>query len=186
MPLFDLVWNMVLNAGVDIPKAEDYVTNPVLAFVRSAPTADDRLRAWKLASKSCRAPVAKEALDANPTYGAFADKQARFLLSRLFLDPNDRRGPFTADPPAADVELNADFVEQVRLILTNSDKIRSFESRRPMVDILKKAQSLPALGALLQARTEIAAQVAKLSGPELLLTNDLLQRIDAATSPYFR
>ena len=55
-----------------------------------------------------------------------------------------------------------------------------------MVDILKYLQINAAYDALVQARAQIAAQRAGMTGAQAELTDDLLARIDAATHPYFR
>jgi hypothetical protein len=63
--------------------------------------------------------------------------------------------------------------------------VRSYATRRVAVAILKKLQSTAALSALVDARAIIAATRPGLSGDDAVLTDELLSRIDAATSSYF-
>lgn len=87
-------------------------------------------------------------------------------------------------PPAA----IADRIdEQVRGVLVNVDGVRSFESRRAMVDLLKARQNAEALAMLRDARAALVASLAGggMSATEVSLTQDLVARIDRATSPYF-
>lgn len=77
--------------------------------------------------------------------------------------------------------------QQIGAVLVNLDGVRSYASRRAMVDILKGRQTVEALTMLLDARASIAAQLAAggMSPTEATQTRDLLARIDRATSPYF-
>ncbi len=184
VPFFDLVWGLLLDAGLDLPVYQDMATNAVLGFVRSGATEEESFRAYSFAIAKGRAPVAPEILTENNLYGPFADRLARTVLARLYLDPPELRGDIKFDPPA-DPGLIKDALDQIQLNLLNVDKIRSFQTRLTMIKILKKMQNVDALGILLKARTEITAELAELSGPELLVTQDLLSHIDRATSPYF-
>jgi hypothetical protein len=184
VPFFDTVWSLLLDFGMDLPFFQDMATNGLLAFVRTGATEADSFKAWELAIAKGRVPVAPEVLTENTFYGAFADKLARTVLARLYLDPPELRGAIVADPPA-DEGLLADVFGQIRGNLVNQDGIRSFETRLTMVKILKKMQTVEALSVLLEARAEIAAGVTGLTGVDALLANDLLAHIDQAASPYF-
>ena len=70
--------------------------------------------------------------------------------------------------------------------LLNGDGIRSFSTRRAMVDIFAHLQITAAYDALVSARAQIASQRASMTGVQAELTDDLLARIDAATHPYFK
>jgi hypothetical protein len=184
MPFYDLVWGLLLDLGLDLPSFQDMVTNVVLGFVRGGYTEEDSFRAWELAIDKGRAPVDKEILEENPLYGPFADKLSRLVLARLFYDPPATRGSIQSDP-FHDVGFMADYYDQLQGNLLNIDGVRSFQTRLTVIKILKKMQSTEGLGILLKARTEIAVEIAELSGPELLLTTDLLAHIESATKPYF-
>jgi hypothetical protein len=112
------------------------------------------------------------ALLADPTFFASgADLMLRGVLAEL--------GPAPSWSIAARID------DQLAQVLVNSDGVRSFTSRRAVVDILKGRQSAEALETLLAARATIAAQLPGLVGTDATLTRDLLARIDRATSPYF-
>ena len=182
--VFDLVWNFLLQFGFTIPSWQDRTTNAMLAFARSAATEDERLRAWNLTIERARVPVDAQLLADNPAYGMFADELGRFVIKRLFLDPKESRGIFSSDISKGS-DVMKDAIDQAERILVNEDNIRSFETRRAMVDVLKKVQSIEALQLLKEARAEIDFKATSLSGDELLIEDDLLQRIDAALAPYF-
>lgn len=74
---------------------------------------------------------------------------------------------------------------QLAAVLNNADGVRSYASRRAVVDLLKGRQTFEAMTLLLDARAALAAQLPALSGPDATLTRDLIARIDRATSPYF-
>lgn len=101
----------------------------------------------------------------------------------MYLDPVASRGRFTSDP--TDSAITPQVIVQLRRFLENSDAIRSFETRRMAVDILKKLQSLDAYQALVEGRAVLVVQRASLSGTDALLAEDVIRRLDAATSPYF-
>lgn len=77
--------------------------------------------------------------------------------------------------------------EQIGYVLVNIDGVRSFASRRAMVDLMKGRQTVEALSTLLDARATIEAQLAGggMSPADANLTRDLLARIERATTPYF-
>lgn len=77
--------------------------------------------------------------------------------------------------------------EQIAAVLTNVDGVRSYASRRAMVDLLKGRQTVEALTTLLDAKATIEAQLAGggLSPADATQTRDLLARIERATTPYF-
>ena len=88
---------------------------------------------------------------------------------------------------APNVAIAARIDDQIALVLVNADQVRSFASRRAMVDILKGRQTVEALSTLLDAKASIEAQLALggMSPTQVTLTRDLLARIDRAATPYF-
>ncbi len=118
-------------------------------------------------------------------YAPRADFMARRVLSRLFLDLPALRGTFAGDPTVQNPAFPQIFNEVVSN-LQNVDGIRSFTTRRAMVDILARLQITAAYDALVQTRAQIATQRASMTGTAAELTDDLLARIDAATHPYFK
>jgi hypothetical protein len=77
-------------------------------------------------------------------------------------------------------------VADVKAILLNTDGIRGYPSRRAMVDVLKAQQTLAAYSALREVRDTLTAQLPSLGEDDRLQTEDLLSRISAALSPYYR
>jgi hypothetical protein len=160
----------------------DYYVNYVLDFARGAGSDDVAVNAYNAAMAPAHAPIAPENI-AKPGYAETADGLARRVLTRLYLDPEALRGYVSFDPSSPAVVAAA--LQDLSDNLTNVDNIRSFETRRVCVDILKKMQSNEAFAALRASRTTVATARAALSGEEAALTDDLLQRIDRALSPYF-
>lgn len=156
----------------------------VLGYARAAYDEEIALDAYNIAIGPARAPVSAANL-AKEGYAEYADGLARRTLKRLYLDPADARGYISDDPTYASVV--AATMRDLRDNLTNVDKIRSFDTRRVVVDILKKMQNQEAFNLLREARAAIAAQKALggMTVTEAALTDDLLARIDRATTPYF-
>jgi hypothetical protein len=161
----------------------DFQVKYPLQFVRAgdAPT---RAAAYSLTMAPLRPPLQIPA-GAPATYAAQADELAWRTLARLYLDPPEKRGNFTANPPNSP-ELLPLVIADVKAILLNTDGVRSFTARRTMVDILKVQQTLASHAALREAQDTLAAQLPTLSGDARLQTEDLLARITAAVSPYYR
>ena len=156
--------------------------NGVLAFVRAGNTVDEVNAAWAITMKGLSVDPAHVPADA--MLAARTDFMGRRVLSRLFLDDSSLRGTFTNDPDRSN-PVFADMMAQIQGNLGNADGFRSFRTRRAMVDILKKLQTVQAYDALRSTRDSIAAQRASMTGDQAALTDDLLARIDAATHPYF-
>lgn len=180
-------YRMLANAFLtgQSPRAPNVVLNGVLQYVRvpSLRPTDTQLPAWNIAVAGVRAPLPADRA-ANAAYAARADALLTRVISRLFLDPPPLRGGFMLDPMMTPA-LHTEVVGQLKAVLTNSDKVRSFGSRRVMVDVLKKLQHVEAYRALSEARTAVDQQRATLTGDAALQTQDLLSRIDRALNPYF-
>lgn len=122
----------------------------VLASVRGGADSMERLRAFDIATNGIAVPLSA-ANATNATYAAAADRVLQNVLARLYLAlgaedvPNEVRALypiFYGDVPATDAALVGKVVDQLRGVLQNKDLVRSFESRRAAVDILKKMQTL--------------------------------------------
>jgi hypothetical protein len=166
----------------------------VLAYVRAGADSAERARAFDIATNGVAVPLTA-ANAANATYAKAADQVLRNIMARLYLGlaaeglPQDivQRGLiYFGDLSNMDAALVAKIVNQLKGILQNADRVRSFESRRDAVDILKKMQTLDAYSVLTESRAKVSADLATLTGNDALLTKDLLGRIDAATTPYFK
>jgi hypothetical protein len=110
---------------------------------------------------------------ADPDYAGGADRVMAWVLDRLAAAP--------------DATTAARIDDQIERVLLDQDGIRSAATRRGLVDLLEKRQSLGAYAILLRARDGVAAEVAAApaGSPDALLARDLLARIDAAITPYF-
>lgn len=159
-----------------------YVKFP-LQFVRAG-NAQTRAAAYLQTLAPLRPPLQVPA-GVPATYVAHADELAWRTLARLYLDPAASRGTFTANPPNSP-ELLPLVISDVKAILLNTDGVRSYTARRTMVDILKVQQALPSYAALREAQDTLTARLPSLSGDERLQTEDLLARVSAAVSPYYR
>jgi hypothetical protein len=165
------------------PVAPNNTLNNVLKYVRAG-SAAQRLDAWQKAIAGLQVPADANKVATVPGYGARVDFAAHRLLSRLYLDDPSLRGTFSGDP-AVDAQVTPLVLAELQGNLVNTDKIRTYATRRAMVDILKKMQLQAAYDTLVNARSQINAGLAGLSGSELNDAQDLLARIDAATHPYF-
>jgi hypothetical protein len=113
------------------------------------------------------------------------DTWERRVLTRLVLDEPAVRGNFRDDPDANDPELGPALTAEVKAVLLNGDKLRSFKSRRTMVDILKKVQTAAAYRALRDAKTALEASRPTTPADQALDLDDLIARIDRAITPYY-
>ncbi|PTL79967.1 zinc-dependent metalloprotease [Vitiosangium sp. GDMCC 1.1324] len=185
-PYHQLIIELILEGSAtfdELSYAFNSYSNTEFQFVRAA-NPETQAYAYDLAMAQVRPPLVVPD-GAIPEYAALADGLATRILSRLYLDPASQRGSFTNNPPNTPA-LTAKVVTDLKSILLNVDGIRSYASRRTAVDILKTQQSLPAYSALREAKNTLTAQLPTLSGDTLLQTEDLVARISAAISPYYR
>jgi hypothetical protein len=160
----------------------DDLSQGVLSFVRAG-EGNDPLRAWELAMLDLRAPISP-ALASDPAAAAAVDRASRlvfdFLLGRGSKATTVRGAPI-------DPAVQSAIVADLRGNLLNLDGVRSFTTRRVVVDVLKKLQRTDAHLVLLEARAQLAGRLAAggMTPEETSLTADLLARIDAAVDPYF-
>jgi hypothetical protein len=166
----------------------------ILAYVRAGSDSAERARAFDIATNGVAVPLTA-ANASNATYSKAADQVLRNVLARLYLGLAAEGLPpefvtsspiYLGDLSNMDAVLVAKIVNQLKGVLQNADRVRSFESRREAVDILKKMQTLDAYSVLTESRAKVSADLATLTGNDALLTKDLLGRIDAATTPYFK
>jgi hypothetical protein len=185
-PVYRELVDLVLEIGWGFGLLDyyiDYYMNDVLKYARASYDPSVGIDAYLTAMGPSRAPVSADTL-AMPEGAAAVDGLSMRVLKRLYLDPPDWRGWIVNDPPASIVR---ESMKDIRDNLTNVDKIRSFETRRAMVDILKKMQSDEAYATLTEAKASINAALALggMSAQEVRDTNDLLARINRAVSPYW-
>lgn len=180
-PTFVLVKNDFLMGKSSV--APNVTANNLLKYIRAG-TDKQAAFAWQVAFDGISPPISKALLDSSPVYGAAADALSARLLTRMWSDAATLRGTFIKDPPRTAAIMNGS-LQELSGNLNNLDNVRSFTNRRACVDILKYFQVTPAYQVLTDSRAKIAYDATKLSGTPALLTQDLLSRIDAVTSPYF-
>lgn len=162
------------------------LTDGLLSYARAGADESQAVDALKIGLDRGAAPVDPAATAADPNFGPSADALAIYVLKRLWTDPPELRASYiTNDPFYAGVYQGS--LDQLKLIVKNADTVRSYESRRASVDILKKFQTLDAYQALVDAKGLLQAQLAsgQIAASDVLSANDLLARINAATNPYF-
>jgi hypothetical protein len=157
----------------------NYYGTELLAYARTgAPwEASD---AWTTALDGIRAPIDPSVLASRPYYGQGADAISAWVYRELYLAPSGLNTTPVSDPAVLSQVAN-----DGKNILTNLDGVRSYATRRVVVDALKRAQNNDAFLALTAARATIQANLWTLSPVDQALTRDLLARIDAAMAPYF-
>jgi hypothetical protein len=162
----------------------DWASEGVLAYAR-APSDIRAVDAYELVMAPVRAPLDAGVLASMPLAGPVADGSSRVALETLFGLRPSAYAVVTNLP--TDEGVIASAVHDLRGNLANLDGVRSFETRRSAVDVLKKLQRVDAYRVLLDVRAQLAAQLADgtLFGDDVALSTDLLARIDAAISPYF-
>jgi len=112
---------------------------------------------------------------------AAADALSAAVFDELYLHPT---AEITAPP--SDPTVVAAIATDGKNLLINSDGVRSYATRRLVVDALKKAQNDSALVALRSARDAINGTLNQLSATDRPLTEDLLARINQALTPYYQ
>ena len=183
-PDYDYIMPIVFARGMTgLERYFDYYSRGLRGFVQGG-VPDNAWRAWELLVAPVRVPLATELLEENPGYGAIADAVARRLFTLLYVAPGAYDAILSAPSDPAVV---ADIVAELHGNLLDLDGVRSFETRRLCVDILRQMQSLPAFQVLLDARDVLAAELdaGAMDADERALTRDLVSRIDRAVSPYF-
>jgi len=158
-------------------------TNGVAKYVRIGADDATRMSAWTQMIAPARLPL-NRAQAAQPGYAAFADNVFRYDITRLWLDAAALRGDVKVDPPAAGA-LYADAIDQLKLSLVDTNGVRSFETRRTVVDVLVHFQDVKALEVLNQARDALSTQLTNLSGDARANTQELLNRVTAAATSYY-
>jgi hypothetical protein len=135
--------------------------------------------AWNEILDGVRAPIDPWLLAALPSYGPAADAITAFWF-REIAEPRAE-----LSLPITDPVVIARVAQDGRGAIVNLDGVRSYATRRQVVDALKSMQHVDAYVALLEARATLSAQLGALATTDQALTRDLIARIDAATSPYF-
>jgi hypothetical protein len=179
IPIYQLVLSLFFDGSFPLEVADLFLGHygtQLYAYVRAG-TPEQAALAWQAALDGVRVPLPSS----DPQYVAAADTIAAFVYRELFISPVGAVKTPVTDPGAI-----AAIVADAKSILIDAEHVRTPATRRLIVDALKAAQDLGAYQALLDARATLAAQLPGLGGADQALTRDLIARIDAATSPYFK
>ncbi len=182
IPFYELVVSLFLDGSIPVDFADLYLSfygTELIGYARAGDPAEANA-AWAALLAGVRAPISAAALASNPAYGPGADAVSAFLYKELFLAPT---GLITT--PITDPTVLAAVAADGKAILLNLDGVRSYATRRIVIDALKRAQHVDAYLALDSARATLAAQLPALAPVDQALTRDLLARLDAALAPYF-
>jgi len=182
IPRYRQVLRLLFTGAVPVQFVSSFLRTygtPLYAYARAG-TPAEAIAAWQAALDGVRAPLTA-AQAADPTYAAVADAITAFVYRELYLQPSGLNQTVISDP-AVITALSAD----AAAILLNPDGIRSYPTRRTVIDALAQAQVVDAYRALLGARAGLIAQLPSLGAVDQVLSQDLIARIDAATSPYFK
>ena len=182
IPFYQFVVGLFTDGSIPSFLAELYLSfygTELVGYARAGTPAEANA-AWTALLDSVRAPIPAATLAANPSHGPAADAISAWLYKELYLSP---AGSITT--PISDLTVIAAVANDAKNILVNADNVRSYPTRRIMVDALKRAQNTESYLALVDGRAALAAQLPSLSATDQALTRDLMARIDAALSPYF-
>ncbi len=182
IPLYNLVVSLFTDGQIPAAFADLYFGfygTELLGYARAG-TPAEAAAAWNTALNGLRAPIPAATLAAKPSYGAAADAISAWIFKELYVQP---AGAIAF--PISDAAVITQVANDGKAILLNADGVRSYATRRIVVDALKRAQNTDAYLALVAARDGLNAQIPSLSPNDQALTRDLVARIDAAISPYF-
>jgi hypothetical protein len=156
--------------------------NGVAKYVRGGADDATRLAAWQDLIAPARLPMAQAA---QPADLVFADNVFHYAIARLWLDDPSLRGDITNDPPIGG-SLYVDELDQLSQSLVDVNGVRSFPTRRTCVDVLAHLQDVKALEVLNHAHDALATALPGLTGDAKANTQDLLNRVTAATASYYQ
>ncbi|MDQ3335651.1 MAG: zinc-dependent metalloprotease [Myxococcota bacterium] len=178
IPFYQLVTSLILDGSIPAYLTDLYLSfygTELVGYARTGTPAESTA-AWNALLDGVRAPIA------DPAHGPGADAISAWLYREVFLQPTG-----SIQDPITNPSVLAAAATDAKGILLNVDNVRSFETRRIVVDALKRAQNLDSYLALSAVRDGLTAALAAggMSVSETALTRDLLARINAAISPYF-
>jgi len=176
IPFYQLVTSLILDGTIPSDLIELYLSfygTELVGYARTG-TAAESNAAWTALLDGVRAPLA------DPAQGPGADAISAWLYKEAFLQPTG-----SIQEPISNPAVLAAAANDAKAIVINADHVRSYPTRRIVVDALKRAQNLDSYLALVSARDVLTTQLPLLSTTDQALTRDLIARIDAAISPYF-
>ncbi len=181
-PRYQAMMRTALTGQHDVQYREIF---PLTRYVRGAQNEAQRLEAFNALIEDVAPPLKPEILALGPNANAYANFYNAVLLLNLFVDPRTQRDEIGVDPTIQDPAFRARVVEVAKNSLTGSDGQRSFETMRVMVNVLKAMQHADALVALTSARAYFVTNRNAWPVAVQPHVDDMVRRIDLATSPYF-
>ncbi len=181
---FAFFLGLFLDYGYSLEVIEPYFgayVGGTIDFVRGGdPYAS--LTAWDALMARIGAPLDPTELAANPSLGVVADIFSRAIFAGVYMEPAGNV-VFPPSDPAVIEAISA----QASAVLLDADGVRSYETRRVVIDALAAAQNVESLQVLLDARDALELEIASgfLEPADRARTRDLIARIDSVTSPYF-
>ncbi len=187
-PLVDLGARFQTKVRKAISGKRDLQTQdawPLTRYIRAPSSEAQRLEAFNLLIADTAPPLKPEIVALTPSAWAYADFYNASLLVNLFASPVAYRDPIGAAPLMNNVAFRSRVVEVARNSLKSSDNYRTGLTMRSMVTVLKEVQQTDAYLALGDARAHFASIRANQTPEKQAVIDDLIRRIDLATSPYF-
>ncbi len=173
IPLYQMVVDWTLNGWVT-PDLVDlyfqYYGTEMLAYARAG-SPSEASASWAAALDGVRAPIDPSVLASQPYYGVGADAISAFVYRELYLAPGGLN-----TTPVSNPAVLAQIANDGKNILVNLDGVRSYATRRIVVDALKSAQNNDAFLALTSARATLNANLWTLGAVDQALTRDLIDR----------
>jgi hypothetical protein len=158
----------------------------VSRYVRAPASEAQRLEAFNALIGDVAPPLRSDVIALGPNAAAYANFYNAVLLLNLYTEPAQARDEAQVNPALDDPAFRARASAVAKDSLMGSDGQRSFDTMRVMVDVLKEMQHGDALVALNQARATFAANRNSYPAASQPYVDDLIRRIDVATTPYFR
>jgi hypothetical protein len=169
--VIDQLYDPTLAVGYGLYLLED---------ARVAATSQERLDAWHAALAPLQPP-----LPAGPASAARADQATMALITRLMTPSVSGTTTVPATPLPPDPALRAAVADSLGMIVVDAAAAYAFPTRRLAVDALRWLQDVAGYRALLDARAALTLARGTATGDNSLYLEDLVARIDSATSPYF-
>ena len=176
-PVYRFYANRYATTAADNPGIVQYIAGDLFDFVRSGviPSAT-RKQAFDYAFFSAK--VGGATATALPTR---VNELTQLAFSQIYgTGSGDIPGPALPDAVVSPAAL-----AQVQGNLVNTDKLRTADTRRMTVDILKALQSADAYQILLDAQPKLNTEMATLTGAAANDLKDLIARVQVAVTPYY-
>ncbi|MGV3619481.1 MAG: hypothetical protein ACO1OB_01615, partial [Archangium sp.] len=157
----------------------------VTRYVRAPQTEAQRLEAFNILIGDTAPPMRADIIALDTYASRYAEYLNAAFLLNLFKETREYRDEIAVNPAFNDPAFTARVVTVARESLMSTDGQRTFDTMRMMVDVLKAMQNADAYVALTTARAYFANNRSSWPANVHPYIDDLIRRIDVATSPYF-